>query len=460
MIPAAAIQQDEVITVDPSDPNDPNAANPFQQTLGTPDPSTLTPEPTAPDSALPDVQTVEDSEGSFSDAIDKALGVLNTEPDPEPEVTEPEPESKEPESKEDESKEPESTEPESKEDDKEGKTEEPEKDDSDPTNQLDTEVDDDDTSDWTPKAAKRFQELKAERKGLRAEIAEAKQKQVELENRVQELSGVDKDELSALQEKVENYEKDLMLTNLETTAAYQETITQPLETILDNIKGTATRVGVDPDALVALLSEPDDPAELPEYNEDGTPFESRNDRLEALLDGVAMQDKVRIFRLNEDIDDILDKRDQLYENVESATAEAKLFDEERAKAEAAENAKQRENVTRNVFDRLEEKLPFLAGLDLNIDSLKAEVAEVDPKVANIVDSQYRGAVAAIFPAIVKDYAAKIKEVESLMTRLAEYDDLEPDTSGAGGTPKVHGGAPKATTEGMTFEEALAAKLGA
>ena len=158
----------------------------------------------------------------------------------------------------------------------------------------------------------------------------------------------------------------------------------------------------------------------------------------------------------EDIEPIVQRRQQLYENSEAALAEAKVVEEQREAHMASEKAKLRTNVTRNVIERVQQKLPFLAGLDnLDMGSIQTKAAESDPSVIHPVDHAYNAVSAQLLPNIVKAYMSMRKENELLTDRLADYETAEPAMSGQTKDTATASG----TTSDMSFEESIAAALG-
>jgi hypothetical protein len=146
----------------------------------------------------------------------------------------------------------------------------------------------------------------------------------------------------------------------------------------------------------------------------------------------------------------------LYENSEAALAEAKVVEEQRETQMAAEKAKLRTNVTRNVIERVQQKLPFLAGLDnLDMGNIQKKAAESDPAVIHPVDHAYNAVSAQLLPNIVRAYMSMRKENDLLTDRLADYEGAEPAMSGQ--TKNVD--STSGLTSDMSFEESIAAALG-
>ena len=297
---------------------------------------------------------------------------------------------------------------------------------------------------WTPKAANRFKELKTELKTNRSELEQLRQQSAEYESKIQELTGLaENKDVEQLQERLAEYEQQQALSNLEQTQAYQQAVSQPLEALVEQADQIADKYEVDSDALIDVLSL-DDPQE-------------QEEQLSELLPNASDRDKAKIYRIMEDIDPIIQRREQLYENADAALAEAKQLEEQQSAAAAAENAQLRQNITKNVVERVQQKLPFLKGIEgLDMSAIQQKASETDPTVLHPVDHAYNAVSAQVFPTVVRQYLEMRKEVEALTDRLAEYEDAEPAMSGQTKAPAAGAGV----SDSASFEERVNAALGA
>jgi DNA repair exonuclease SbcCD ATPase subunit len=312
--------------------------------------------------------------------------------------------------------------------------------DTDPIESLTDDIGDD----WTPKAANRFKELKTELKTNRSELDTLRQQSAEYQSKIQELTGlVENKDVEQLQERLAQYEQQQALTNLEQTPAYHQAVSQPLEALVEQADQIADKYEIDSDALIDVLSL-DDPQE-------------QEEQLSELMPNASDRDKARIYRIMEDIDPILQRRENLYANADAALAEAKQLQEQQQAAIAAENAQLRQNITRNVVERVQQKLPFLSGIDgLDMSAIQQKASETDPSVMHPVDHAYNAVSAQVFPTVVRQYLEMRKEVESLTDRLAEYEEAEPAMSGQTKAPAARAGV----SDNASFEERVNAALGA
>ena len=379
----------------------------------------------SPIEALPDASEPASFEASLEAAFAN-LGQAPAEPEPEPE---PEPEAE---------PEPEPVAEESSEEEQDTGNEKQESDD--PIENLTEDIGDE----WTPKAANRFKELKTELKTNRSELEQLRQQSKEYESKIQELTGLaENKDVEQLQERLAQYEQQQALSNLEQTQAYQQAVSQPLEALVEQADQIADKYEVDSDALIDVLSL-DDPQE-------------QEEQLAELLPNASDRDKARIFRIMEDIDPIIQRREQLYENADAALAEAKQLEEQQSAAAAAEQAQLRQNITKNVVEKVQEKLPFLKGIEgLDMSAIQKKTSETDPSVLHPVDHAYNAVSAQVFPTVVRQYLEMRKEVEALTDRLAEYEDAEPAMSGQTKAPPAGAGV----SDSASFEERVNAALGA
>ena len=302
---------------------------------------------------------------------------------------------------------------------------------------------DDIGDDWTPKAASRFKQLKTELKSSKSELDMLRQQQQEYESKIKELTGLTENrDIDALQEKLTEYENQRMLDSLETTDAYKQAITEPLAALMEQADQIADKYEIDPDTLVDVMALEDK--------------DQQDEQLAELLPNASDRDKARLYRIMEDIDPIVDRRQAMFENADQALAEAKVLSEQREAQAAAEKAQLRANVTRNVVERVQQKLPFLSGIEgLDMAAVQQQAADADPSVIHPVDHAYNAVSAQLLPNIVKEYVSMRKENEALMDRLADYEGAEPTVSGAA-VPQPAGSG---VTADMTFEQSIAAALG-
>ena len=258
---------------------------------------------------------------------------------------------------------------------------------------------------------------------------------------MQELNAIAENrDVEALKETLQQYELEKSFSDLENTTQYQEAVSEPLNRLMDKASVIADKYDVDYDTLVDVIALDD--------------VEEQDQKLSELLADASDRDKSSIYRIIEDIDPIMERRNQLFENADAALQEAQYLEEQRQQAELAEKVEIRKAITRNVVKRVGEKLPFLSGVDgVDMQSIEEKASDLDPSIVHPVDFAYNSVAAQILPTIVREYLSSRAEAEVLMNKLSEYEGAEPTMSGAPATDsssKVRGD--------MTFEDAISAAL--
>ena len=354
----------------------------------------------------------ENLELDFASRVDQMLAEENKEPEPEPE---PEPES-EPEPE---------PEPDTGSD----------LDDADPTTGLSEDLGDD----WTPKAASRFKQLKTELKETTSELKDLRHQNEAYEQKIKELTGVaENKDVEALQEKLAEYEKEKMFTNLEQTTAYQEAVAQPLEQIINEADELAEKYDIDADSLTDILSLSDP--------------EEQDKQLSVLLSEATDRDKARVYRMIDQIEPLMDKREALKSNAEAALKEAEMLKEEQERQEAAENLALRKNAARNVVAQVKRRLPFLSSIEgLDFDAVAETASENDPSVLHPVDSTFQAVSAKIFPKVINEFMSLRRENAALTDALAKYENAEPKIDGNTPAPTA---SPDEANPNASFEDRI------
>jgi hypothetical protein len=280
------------------------------------------------------------------------------------------------------------------------------------------DLSDDVGNDWTPEAARRFKQLKQELKQNRSQLQELEQTKMQYETRLQELTGIaENKDIEVLQQKLAEYEQRQMFVDLEQTTVYQKAVAEPLRELLGQANQIADKYDVDTSSLIDVLSMTD--ADLQE------------EKLAELMPRASDRDKAKIYSIMERIEPIIQIRAEMIENTDQAMAEARLAEEQQQRAEMAERARMRTMVTRNVVERIQQKLPFLAGIDgLDLSRIEQESASVDPTTLHTVDQVYNSVSAKLLPTIIREYVSLRKELDTITDRLADYEKAEPKMSGS------------------------------
>ncbi|MBP04656.1 MAG: hypothetical protein CMA72_07740 [Euryarchaeota archaeon] len=305
--------------------------------------------------------------------------------------------------------------------------------------------DGDQNGDWTPKAAIAFQRMKASNKNLSEERVKHLQKIEEYESRLLEFEGIaDNKDVDALHQRIKEFEDSQMLSDLEATASYKASVTEPMQAILDRVNEIATAYEAPYEEILDTLFILDD--------------ETQDEKIKELMPTASDRDRATLYRLAADLDPILDRRDQLREDVDAALREANLVQEQREKAEAATRFQNRANATRTMSARMVEKLPLIVDIEgVNMEDLQTKAAQADPQAVHPVDFAYSSLAGQLFPHIIRELISSQKETDALTAKLAEYDSVEPSLSGRPASSLPSGSK---ASESSGFAEALESQLGA
>lgn len=297
--------------------------------------------------------------------------------------------------------------------------------------------------DWTPQAARRFKELKAELKEFKTRAQELEQVATQKDNRLQELEALaNNPEYQQLQEQIQQYEQHMMLNRLEQSSVYQQQVEQPLRSLMAETDTIAEKYSIDPNTLIDAIAESDEA--------------TQEEMLSEVLANASDRDKFRIYKIIEEVQPILARRQLIMQNVQDALAEAEMLEQTRQQQQLAERAEQRREAAKAVADKLRSKLTFLSAIDgLDMNQLTEEAAAFEPAQADAVTGAYQTMAAKLLPKMASQYLALQKEVDALTERLAEYDNARPK---AGGGALATGGAPT-TADGKSFLEAVTAAFG-
>ena len=296
---------------------------------------------------------------------------------------------------------------------------------------------------WTPEAARRFKELKSELKTYRSRAEELEQTVSQKEHRLQELQALaDNPEYQQLQERIADYESQMLVSKLESSHAYKTLVDQPLANLVNEADSISQKYSLDPNALIDAISESDEAAQ--------------EELLTELLVNVSDRDKFRVYKIIEEVHPILEQRNVLRQNSQAALREAEELDSQRQQQTLAERVKQRQEAASAVADKLKTKLAFLSGVEgVDLAAIAKEAAEHEPSTLDPVTGTYQAMAAKLLPKMAIQYMSLQKEIDTLTERLAEYDRAAPK---AGGGSLNTSGTPT-TADGKSFLDAVTAAFG-
>lgn len=268
-----------------------------------------------------------------------------------------------------------------------------------------------DTKNMSASAGAKFKELKTELKQYKAKVSELEKAVAEAKSTPQS-----SEELEQLRSKISKYEQEIAISRVEATPQYQRGVIEPTEAILQAAASLADRYKVDTRKLVGALRE--------ESLAEGS------DSLTELAADFSERDRVRLYRMADDLADVSRRRDFLKQNAAKMMAEQQeMAKAEEAKAEQAYLAdvkKASEEVWQNAFL----KNPVLSKLDKSIlDDIRSIGPEADLFDSSMADRAYAVYAGAALPHMVKQFEAATAKVAELEKALAKYKKASPKVSG-------------------------------
>lgn len=295
-------------------------------------------------------------------------------------------------------------------------TSEPEKEDDKTSEELskEEEIEEDDseeTKNMSAAAGAKFKELKSELKEYKAKVSEL-EKAVEGAKSASQTS----EELEELKSKLSDYEKELAVSRIEATPQYKRGVTEPTEAILESAAGLAERYKVDVRKLVNALRE--------ESVAEGS------DALTELASDFSERDRVRLYRMADDLTEVARRREHMKQNASEVLAQ----EQEKAKAEEArmeqaykeQSAKAAASVWKETFA----EHPVISKLDKAVlQDMQKAGSESD-----LLDSEPDTRAYALYaglalPHMIKQLEATTSKVAELEKALGKYKKAAPKVSG-------------------------------
>ena len=262
---------------------------------------------------------------------------------------------------------------------------------------------------------------------------------------MQELEAIaDNPEYQNLQDRVAQYEQQMIVSRLEQSQAYQQLVERPLLDLVSEADTIAQKYEVDSNGLLDIIAMDDEAAQ--------------EEQLAELLAAASDRDKFRIYKIIEDVKPILEQRRVLQENAQEALQEAEALDQERSKVELINKVQQRQEAANAVADKLRSKVAFLTGVDgVDLNQLAKDAAQIDPATLDHVNSTYQAMAAKLLPKMVGQYMNLQKEIDALTSRLADYDRSTPKAGG--GSLNANSGSGSGSLDSKSFVDAVAAAFG-
>lgn len=281
---------------------------------------------------------------------------------------------------------------------------------------------------------------------LRSELSEARAKAADLESKIGETASKPlttelEKQLSEANDRIESYEQEIAVSRVEQSNEYKQSVTAPLQSIMDAAESLAERNEVDVNQVYDALTEV--------HN-----VERQNRVLEELTGEMAERDKMALYRMVDDAAVLFQKDTQLKENAAEAAAELDQRNTEWEQEALQQHALETRVAVNKVFDKLESAIPDLEETDLN--SLRGRALEDDYLTLGAEHQAYALSAGTVLPPLVKAIRSRDAKISSLEQQLAGYQNATPKAAESGGGVHVTPGTSSNPEEG--FLEAISKKI--
>jgi len=269
----------------------------------------------------------------------------------------------------------------------------------------------DDTKNMSASAGAKFKELKTELKTYKAKVAE-------LEKAVEEAKAAPaKDgELEALNAKLEQYEKEIAVARVEASPQYVKGVLEPTQIILDAAAGLADKYKVSMGQLTNALREES--------------AGENSDALTELAGDFSERDRVRLYRMADDLSEISRRRDFLRNNAAEAKAEMEkkqAAEEQEALLKSQQELKQKFEETWE--DTFKDK-DFVKSLDKKvINELQEFVNTTDHSKVSVEERAYAAYAGLLLPHMVEKLQKLEAQTAEYQKALSKYKKASPKVSG-------------------------------
>lgn len=260
-------------------------------------------------------------------------------------------------------------------------------------------------------AGAKFKELKSELKEYKAKLAEATKLIEEAKS-----TPANSEEVESLKAKLAEYEQEIAVTRVEATPEYKRAVLEPTQAILDAASTLAERYKIDARKLVNALRE--------ESAAEGS------DALTELAGDFSERDRVRLYRMADDLADVARRREYLRENASKAYEERQAqmkAEEERMEKTYREKTVQTAN---KIWKETFAEHPVLSKMDKAvIEEVRSAGSEADLLESSPEERAYAVYAGVALPHVVKQFEAATAKVAELEKALSKYKKATPKVSG-------------------------------
>lgn len=262
-------------------------------------------------------------------------------------------------------------------------------------------------------AGAKFKELKTELKSYKSKVAEMEKVLAERESQVSEANSP---QLEELRSKLEEYEREISISRIEASPQFKQAVLEPTQAILDTAISLAEKYEVAPKKLVEALRQ-----------------ESIGDSSDALTEMAAdfsERDRVRLYRMADDLAEVSDRREYLKQNAAKAMAE--MMENQQAYEAQAEKEYREETlkIANSTFTETFANNPVIQSLGENVvKELQMAAPEADLLETAPEERAYAVYAGVALPHLVKKYAEVAGKLAEAEKALGKYKKATPKVSG-------------------------------
>lgn len=282
------------------------------------------------------------------------------------------------------------------------------------TDSNDDEETEEDIKSMSSSAGAKFKELKTELKSYKSKVAE-------MEKLLSERNAVTTEDqaspqLEELRAKVEEYEREIAVARIEASPQFKEAVLAPTQAILDSAVSLAEKYEVAPRKLVEALRQ-----------------ESMGDTSDALTELAAdfsERDRVRLYRMADDLAEVSNRREYLKQNASQAMAE--MAEKQKAYEMEAERQYREEalKVANSTWTETFAENPVIQSLGEDvIKELQQAAPEADLLDTAPEERAYAVYAGVALPHLVKKYAEVASRLAETEKALSKYKKATPKVSG-------------------------------
>jgi hypothetical protein len=262
-------------------------------------------------------------------------------------------------------------------------------------------------------AGAKFKELKNELKSYKSKVAEMEKVLSEREASSETQSSP---QLEELRTKVEEYEREIAVARIEASPQFKEAVLVPTQAILDSAISLAEKYEVAPRKLVEALRQ-----------------ESSGDTSDALTELAAdfsERDRVRLYRMADDLTEVQNRREYLKENASKAMAE--MAEKQKAQELQLEKEYREEalKIANSTWEQTFAKNPVIQSLGEDVvKQLQQAAPEADLLDTAPEERAYAVYAGVALPHLVSKYAEVTQKLAEAEKALSKYRKASPKVSG-------------------------------